>query len=57
MSRKKDLIRYTLRNEMQLENCLRAIDGRTKVCWDYKDILRGHLRTMDIWVKQGLIKI
>ena len=25
MSRKKDLIRYTLRNERQLENCLRAI--------------------------------
>ena len=25
MSKKKDLIRYTLRNERQLENCLRAI--------------------------------
>lgn len=25
MSRKKDLLRYTLRNERQLENCLRAI--------------------------------
>ena len=25
MSRKKDLIRYTLRNEQQLENCIRAI--------------------------------
>ena len=29
------------------------------ITWNefYKDILRGHLRTMDIWVKQGLIKI
>lgn len=25
MSKKKDLIRYTLRNEQQLENCIRAI--------------------------------
>ena len=38
-------------------DCHDAIDGRTKDYWDYKDILRGHLRTMDIWVKQGLIKI
>lgn len=38
-------------------DCHNVIDGRAKGEFEYKDILRGHLRTLDIWQKMGLIKI
>lgn len=38
-------------------DCHDFIDNRTKGEIDYKDILRGHLRTLDIWVKMGLVVV
>lgn len=38
-------------------HCHDVIDGRIKADFDYRDVLRGHFETVDIWRKMGLVNI
>ena len=38
-------------------NCHDIIDGRVKSDTVYKDILRAHFETLQIWVEAGLIEV
>lgn len=48
---------HDIKSCIACSHCHDVIDGRVKGEFSYKDVLRGHFETLDIFLNMGLLKV